>query len=60
VADTTIKQRALDAVKQLPEDASWEDVMERLLFVEKVERGIAEADAGKFIPHEHVKARYGL
>lgn len=60
MTDMTVKQRALDAVKALPDSATFEDVMERLLFISKVERGLAEADAGKFIPHEQVKARFGL
>ncbi len=58
--DTTVKQQALNAVQALPDSATFEDVLERLLFISKVERGLAEADAGKLIPHEQVKARFGL
>jgi predicted transcriptional regulator len=58
--DTTVKQRALEAVQALPDAATFEDVMDRLYFLSKIERGLAEADAGKLIPHEQVKARYGL
>ena len=60
MADLTVKQQALKAVQGLPDSATFEDVMERLLFISKVERGLAEADAGKLIPHEQVKARFGL
>ena len=60
MADTTVKQKDLEAVQGLPDSATFEDVIERLLFISKVERGIAEADAGQLIPHEQVKARYGL
>lgn len=60
MADTTAKQQALKAVQALPDSATFEDVMERLLFISKVERGLAEADAGKRIPHDEVKARYRL
>jgi hypothetical protein len=34
----TTKDRVLHAVQELPEDSSIEDVMERLLFMAKVER----------------------
>lgn len=34
--------------------------MDGLFFPAKIERRLAEADAGKLIPHEQVKARYGL
>jgi len=53
----TTKERAVRAVQELPDDASIEDAMERLLFLAKVERGIQQADAGQTIPHERVKDR---
>jgi len=56
----TVKEQALKAVAALPETATFEDVLERLLFISKVEHGLADADAGKLIPHEQVKARFGL
>jgi len=52
------KQRALDAVATLPEDATFEDAMERLYFLAKVEKGLAQADAGELIPHDEVEARF--
>ena len=54
---TTPKQRALDALKHLPQDATLEDAIERLLFIAKVEKGIAEADADKTIPHAEIVKR---
>lgn len=60
MTESTMKQRALEAVRSLPESATFEDVMERLLFLAKIDRGLAEADAGKLIPHEQIKARYGV
>ena len=53
----TEKEKVLEAVKSLPDDASIEDAMERLLFLAKIERGIVQADAGESIPHERVKER---
>ena len=49
------KEKVLDVLKGLPEDAALEDVIERLCFVAKVERGLAEADKGQTIPHAEVK-----
>lgn len=48
------------AVDNLPADATVEEAMERLLFLAKIEQGIAEADAGKTISHEEVRKRLGL
>ena len=53
----TTKERVLQAVNSLPEDASIEDVMDHLLFLAKIERGIKQSDAGQTIPHSKVKER---
>lgn len=34
------KDHAIEAIQQLPEDVSYEDIMERLLFIQKVELGL--------------------
>ena len=53
----TEKQRALDAVQRLPEDATVEDAIERLCFIAKVQKGIRELDGGHGISHEDAKRR---
>ena len=57
MAAITAKDKALGAVQALPADATIEEIMERLYFLAKVERGLAEADAGKTVPHEEAKRR---
>lgn len=51
------KQRVLDAVRDLPEDATVEDAMERLYFLAKVEEGERQADAGQTVSHEEARRR---
>ncbi len=53
----TTKERMLQAVKDLPADATIEDAMERFLFLAKVERGLHQADAGETIPHTAIRDR---
>jgi predicted transcriptional regulator len=53
----TAKQKVMQAMEVLPDDASIEDAMERLLFLAKIERGIQQADAGQTISHDQVKER---
>ncbi len=58
MVERALKQRILDAVEQLPADATIEDVIERLCFLAKIERGLAQADAGQLIPHDQVAALF--
>jgi predicted transcriptional regulator len=53
----TAKQKVLAAVEKLPADATLEDVIERLVFLAKVERGSAQIEAGKGIDHSEAKRR---
>jgi predicted transcriptional regulator len=60
VTHSTAKDLLKEAVDRLPDDASVEDAMERLVFLSKIERGLADADAGRMLVHEDVKRRLGL
>jgi len=57
MASGSIKQKVIEAVETLPPDATVEDVMERLYFLAKVQRGLDQADAGDTIPHDEAKKR---
>ena len=57
MAASSTRDKILDAVRQLPPDATVEDAIERLVFLAKIERGLAQADAGQLIPHEEAKRR---
>jgi predicted transcriptional regulator len=54
------KELIREVVERLPPDATVEDAMERLLLLAKIERGLAQADAGETISHEEVRKRLGL
>jgi len=56
----TAREKILEALQDLPDDATIDDAIERLIFLAKVDAGLAELDAGKGIPHEEVKRRLGL
>jgi predicted transcriptional regulator len=53
----TIKEKMLQAVQKLPDDASVEDAMEHLLTLAKIERGIEQADPGETVSHQAVRDR---
>ena len=49
------RDKAIEAVKELPNEFDLEELMEKLVFVEKVERGLKQLDEGKTVSHETVK-----
>lgn len=53
-----LKQKIVETVERLPEDATVEDAMERLYFLDKVERGLKQSEAGEGLSHEDVKERF--
>jgi len=53
----TTKEKVLQVVQDLPDDASVEDAMERLLLLAKLEKGVRQADSGQTISHAQVKER---
>lgn len=53
----TAKQRALQIVDELPEDSSCEDILRELAFERMIERGLADAQAGRTISSEEMKCR---
>ena len=54
----TSKEIAIKTIEQLPEDASWEDIQERINFIAAIRKGIRELDEGKGIPHEKVMEEF--
>jgi len=49
------RDKAIDTVKELPKEFELDALLERLIFVEKVEQGLAQLKKGKTTTHEKVK-----
>ncbi|MGH9383882.1 MAG: hypothetical protein ACRD2N_06320 [Vicinamibacterales bacterium] len=54
------RDQMVEAIRELPPDASVDDAIERLVFLAKIEEGLAQLDRGELIPHDEVKRRLGL
>ena len=52
---TMKRDKAIETVKELPSEFDLEELMEKLVFVEKVEKGLKQLDEGKTVSHETVK-----
>ena len=56
----TAKQSAVKIIEQLPDEASYEDIMDRLLFMQKVDAGLEDIRQGRVITHEEAKKRLAM
>ncbi|MCF8094741.1 MAG: hypothetical protein K9J79_05200 [Desulfobacteraceae bacterium] len=54
----TTKEIAIKSIQQLPENASWQDILERINFVAGIRKGLQELDEGKGIPHDQVRDEF--
>ena len=50
----TTKEKVLKLLDGLPDDCSLEEVLYHLYVIQTIDRGLADADAGRTIPHEEV------
>ena len=50
-----LKEQVIKIIRDLPEEATIDDVMEELYFKTQVDAGLKELDEGKGIPHEEVQ-----
>ena len=53
-----LKQKIIDMVEALPDDATIEDAIERLYFLVKVERGLEQSEAEETTSHEDIRQRF--
>ncbi|MFO7907300.1 MAG: hypothetical protein ACQESR_01450 [Planctomycetota bacterium] len=54
-----VKSAARETVDSLPEDTTWDEVIYRLYVRQKIEAGLADAEAGNLIPTDEVRRRLG-
>ncbi len=50
----TTKERVRKLLEDLPDDCSIEDVLYQLYVIQSIDRGLADVEAGRTIPHEEV------
>jgi predicted transcriptional regulator len=51
------REKVIATVSEMPQDFDLEILMERLIFIEKVEKGLQQLNSGNTIPHQEVKQR---
>ena len=51
------KRNAIEVIQRLPDESSYEDIVERLLFLQKVEAGLEDIREGRVVSHDEAKRR---
>ncbi len=56
----TIKQVAHRLIDQLPDGASWKDLMYELSVMQDIEEGMQDSDAERVVDNASVRREFGL
>ena len=51
----SMKELAMETIRELPEDASWQEIEERIRFLGAIEKAREEVRRGEVVPHEDVR-----
>jgi hypothetical protein len=55
-----VKDEARRLVEELPEDASWDDLMYKIYVRQSIEAGLRDSQAGHTVDVKEVRAKFGL
>ena len=58
--NTSIKKAAAQLVRQLPESASWDDLMYEILVRQKIEAGLTDLRDGRKHDHASIRREFGM
>lgn len=56
----SIKEEARRLIDKLPEDSTWDDLMDEIYVRQVIEAGLTDSKAGKVTSVEQVRAKFGL
>jgi predicted transcriptional regulator len=56
----SIKKEIQDLLKDLPEDATWDDLMYKIYVRQTIEAGLRDSESGRTLDVEEVRAKFGL
>ena len=55
-----VKEKAHKLLNNLPDSATWEDLMYRIYVREAIEAGLKDSDQGKTVDVSEVRKKFGL
>jgi predicted transcriptional regulator len=54
---STVRDEAKKLIDQLPEEATWDDIMYEIYVRKKIENALKAVEEGKVVSHEEVRKR---
>ena len=60
MSTNSVKSEARRLVEQLPDDATWDDLMYEIYVRQAVEAGLRDVQEGKTVPTSEVRREFGL
>ena len=51
------RDKAIETIKDFPSEFELEELIEKLIFIDKVEKGLKQIAEGKTVAHEDAKRR---
>jgi hypothetical protein len=60
MATTGIKDEARKLVEKMPDDSTWDDLMQEIYVRQAIEAGLADSQAGRTTSVERLRAEFGL
>lgn len=58
-ATSTVKDAVIDAIRQMPDDTTVEDILEALYVRQKIDAGLKDQAEGRTLTHEQAMKRLG-
>ena len=55
-----VKEEAERLIQDLPEDATWDDLMQKIYVRQAIEAGLADSQAGRTIDVKEIRKKLGL
>jgi predicted transcriptional regulator len=55
-----IKQEAIHILENLPNNATWDDLMYKIYVRQSIEAGLADSNSGRTVDVKDVRAKFGL
>ena len=55
-----VKQQAQSLIEKLPDNCTWDDIMQQVYVILAVEAGLADSQAGRVKSVEEMRSQFGL